>query len=83
MEAPEYVPVSGGRLWTVRQGRGPALILCHEGPGLWDYLAPVAGMIDDLVSVYRYDQRASSIVKEHQLRRLRRAISVKTVTCGE
>jgi proline iminopeptidase len=25
---------------------------------LWDYLAPVAGMIDDLVSVYRYDQRA-------------------------
>lgn len=58
MEAPEYVPVSGGQLWTIRQGHGPALVLCHGGPGLWDYLAPVAGMIDDLVSVYRYDQRA-------------------------
>ena len=59
MEAYEYVQVSGAKLWTVRQGHGPALILCHGGPGLWDYLAPVAGMIDDLVSVYRYDQRAS------------------------
>lgn len=58
MEASEYIPVSGGKLWTTHQGRGPALVLCHGGPGLWDYLAPVAGMIDNLVSVYRYDQRA-------------------------
>jgi len=58
MEASEYVPVPGGMLWTTHQGHGPALVLCHGGPGLWDYLAPVAAMIDDLVSVYRYDQRA-------------------------
>ena len=24
---------------------------------MWDYLAPVAEMIDDLATVYRYDQR--------------------------
>ncbi|WP_174845189.1 alpha/beta fold hydrolase [Dictyobacter alpinus] len=34
------------------------LVCCHGGPGLWDYLAPVAEMIDDLMTVYRYDQRA-------------------------
>lgn len=53
----EYVDVPGGQLWTARQGRGPALICCHGGPGLWDYLAPVAAMVDDLATVYRYDQR--------------------------
>ena len=49
--------VAGGQLWTVRQGHGPAVLLCHGGPGLWDYLAPVAAMIDDTATVYRYDQR--------------------------
>ena len=47
-----------GSLWTVRQGHGPALVCCHGGPGLWDYLEPVAAMLDDLVTVYRYDQRS-------------------------
>ncbi len=51
------IPVAGGHLWTVRQGNGPAVLLCHGGPGLWDYLGPVAQMIDDLATVYRYDQR--------------------------
>lgn len=54
----EYVEVPNATLWTEHQGCGPALVLCHGGPGLWDYLAPVAAMIDDLVTVYRYDQRA-------------------------
>src|SRR5437763_16887255 len=36
------IPVAGGQLWTVRQGNGPAVLLCHGGPGLWGYLAPVA-----------------------------------------
>lgn len=53
----EYVPVPGARLWTARQGRGPAVVLLHGGPGMWDYLGPVAGMLDDLTTVYRYDQR--------------------------
>lgn len=54
----EQVAVAGASLWTARQGSGPALVLCHGGPGLWDYLAPVAAMVDDLTTVYRYDQRA-------------------------
>lgn len=54
----EMVAVPGASLWTARQGSGPAMVLCHGGPGLWDYLGPVACMVDDLATVYRYDQRA-------------------------
>ncbi len=58
MQEYEVVSVPDGSLWTTRQGNGPALVCCHGGPGLWDYLGPVAEMVDDLVTVYRYDQRA-------------------------
>jgi len=58
MQQFEVIGVAGSSLWTVRQGNGPALVCCHGGPGLWDYLEPVAAMVDDLVTVYRYDQRA-------------------------
>jgi proline iminopeptidase len=54
----EHVVVPGATLWTARQGNGPALLVCHGGPGLWDYLGPVAEVVDDLVTVYRFDQRA-------------------------
>src|SRR5688500_468810 len=54
----EYVEVPGATLWTARQGSGLPVILLHGGPGLWDYLGPVAEMIDDLATVYRYDQRS-------------------------
>jgi proline iminopeptidase len=47
----------GVSLWTATQGSGPPLLLCHGGPGLWDYLSPVAGMVDGLCTVHRYDQR--------------------------
>jgi proline iminopeptidase len=57
-ERVERVAVPGATLWTARQGGGPPLVLCHGGPGLWDYLAPVATMLDDLATVYRFDQRA-------------------------
>ncbi|EFH80267.1 alpha/beta fold hydrolase [Ktedonobacter racemifer] len=58
MQICETINASGCSLWTTHQGKGPALVCCHGGPGLWDYLAPVAEMVDDLATVYRYDQRA-------------------------
>ena len=53
----QRVTANGVSLWTATQGSGPPVVLCHGGPGLYDYLEPVAGMIDDLAAVYRYDQR--------------------------
>lgn len=58
MQKEEIVRLPGCSLWATHQGNGPALVCCHGGPGQWDYLAPVAEMVDDLVTVYRYDQRA-------------------------
>lgn len=55
----EEVEVSGATLWTVSQGVGLPVVLCHGGPGLCDNLAPVAEMVDDLALVHRYDQRGS------------------------
>lgn len=54
----EYVEADDGvRLWTAASGGGPPLVLCHGGPGLWDDQGPVAAMVDDLVTVHRWDQR--------------------------
>jgi hypothetical protein len=50
MQKCEIVSVPGSSLWTVHHGNGTALVCCHGGPGLWDYLAPVAEMVDDLVA---------------------------------
>lgn len=49
----------GAQLWTMSSGptdRSP-VVLCHGGPGLWDYLGPVAAMVDSTNRVHRYDQR--------------------------
>lgn len=35
----------------------PPVVLLHGGPGLWDYLAPLAEMLCELTVSYRYDQR--------------------------
>ena len=58
MPTTEIVHLPSYSLWTATQGSGPELVCCHGGPGLWDYLEPVAEMLDDLVTVYRYDQRS-------------------------
>jgi proline iminopeptidase len=47
----------GARLWTTVTGTGPPVVCCHGGPGLWDYLAPLASLIDDGFTVVRFDQR--------------------------
>lgn len=36
-----------------------AVVMVHGGPGVPDYLAPVAETIDDLCLVHRYDQRGT------------------------
>lgn len=35
------------------------MVLCHGGPGLWDFLEPVAAMLDDIAIVHRWDQRGA------------------------
>jgi proline iminopeptidase len=53
------VPTSdGARLAAYISGRadGLPMLLCHGGPGLWDYLAPVAELLPEF-SVHRFDQR--------------------------
>ena len=48
----------GARLWTSVEGSGPPVVVCHGGPGLWDYLGDLAGLLSDNFTVYRWDQRA-------------------------
>ena len=56
----ERIEVAGGcSLWTATTGAGPPVVLCHGGPGLWDYLSPVATMLDDSCTVHRWDQRGA------------------------
>lgn len=58
-EAEKRVRVDDGvRLWTATAGAGPtAVVLCHGGAGMWDYLQPVATMLTDVARVHRWEQR--------------------------
>jgi proline iminopeptidase len=47
----------GGRLWASVVGDGAPLVLCHGGPGMWDYFGDVAGMLAGDARVIRWDQR--------------------------
>ncbi len=47
----------GAELWTAVGGTGPPVVLLHGGPGLWDYLAPLAALLDGEFTVARFDQR--------------------------
>ncbi|MGC4759224.1 alpha/beta fold hydrolase [Micromonospora trifolii] len=47
----------GCRLWAEQAGTGAPLVLCHGGPGLWDYLAPVARLLEAHARTIRWDQR--------------------------
>jgi proline iminopeptidase len=47
----------GAELWTTASGTGPPVVCLHGGPGTWDYLAPLAGLLDDTFTVIRFDQR--------------------------
>jgi len=55
-----WVESSGGRLAVYLSGGGQdAVILLHGGPGVPDYLGPVAEMLGSSHSVVRYDQRGT------------------------
>jgi proline iminopeptidase len=55
------VPLPDGTtLWTATTGSGPPMVFCHGGPGLWDYLGPLAALVEDRVTAIRFDQRGCS-----------------------
>jgi proline iminopeptidase len=67
-----FVEVDGAKLWTSRQGEGFPVLLSSGGPGCCDYLAPVAGLMDDLTEVLRWEQRGcgrSEAVEPYDLAR--------------
>lgn len=46
------------RTWTTGTSSAlPPVVLLHGGPGMWDYLAPVAEMLAPYTVVHRFDQR--------------------------
>jgi proline iminopeptidase len=49
------------RTWTAGPPGAPGLpvVMLHGGPGIRDYLAPVAAIVEDLTVVHRYDQRGT------------------------
>ena len=59
MSQEQVLQIKGVRLWTAVQGKGIPMVLCHGGPGGYDYLGSVADMVPDLCRVVRYDQRGS------------------------
>ena len=59
MSQEEILQINSVRLWTAVQGEGIPMVLCHGGPGGYDYLSPIADTVSDLCQVVRYDQRGS------------------------
>lgn len=59
--SPQLIEVDDGtrlRTWTTgTRSTLPPMVLLHGGPGLWDYLEPVARMVEHLTVVHRFDQR--------------------------
>ena len=44
-------------LWAAAAGDGDPLVLCHGGPGMWDYFDDVADLLCGAARVVRWDQR--------------------------
>ena len=59
MSQEKILPINDVRLWTAVQGKGIPMVLCHGGPGGYDYLGPVADTVSDVCQILRYDQRGS------------------------
>ena len=52
-----FILSDGVSIWTTRSGEGFPVMLCNGGAGCCDYLGPVAGMLDDVARVIRFEQR--------------------------
>ena len=59
MSQEQVLQINSVRLWTAIQGAGQPVVLCHGGPGGYDYLSPIADTVSDVCQVVRYDQRGS------------------------
>ncbi|MDK8180788.1 alpha/beta fold hydrolase [Paenibacillus sp. UMB4589-SE434] len=52
--------INGVSLWHIVQGQGIPIVLIHGGPGSYDYLEPVAELLDkSCFQIIRYEQRGS------------------------
>ena len=49
----------GARLWVASGGIDAELSIAHGGRGLWDYLEPLASLLEPFARVHRWDQRGS------------------------
>lgn len=52
-----YLDIDGVQLRAREQGEGMPMLLTPGGPGACDYLAPVAGMVQDSARVIRWEPR--------------------------
>ena len=52
-----FIDRADARIWTSMTGSGAPVLLCSGGPGAADYLGPVSGMLEDIATVVRFDQR--------------------------
>ncbi|MFC1744724.1 alpha/beta fold hydrolase [Candidatus Riflebacteria bacterium] len=65
-----YIKTGGVRLWTVEQGSGMPILMINGGPGLSDYLAPLARVLEGGGRVIRFEQRGcgrSSFVEPYNV----------------
>jgi len=57
VEALDVPTGDGAVLHVTVDGSGPLFVLCHGGPGLWDYFDPLRQALRDVTRVVTWDQR--------------------------
>jgi proline iminopeptidase len=57
LEHEKYIKIGTTFIWTVTSGSGNPVLLIAGGPGLCDYLEPIARILENNFFVIRFDQR--------------------------
>lgn len=57
MSEERYIQSDGARLWSTVTGTGMPMLMFNGGPGCDDYLEPVAGLVEDVVRMIRFEPR--------------------------